>query len=210
MVNCVTRWNGNFCFGTDNGLDMMNEDLTKAAVNNLTDRFTGVRIRNLYVDNRNHLWISTSGSGLFEVDKWGNVTEYTTANGLPGNKLRMVIELEDGTIVSAGDFGIAYIENGKVTDVIGYTDGLNNPKVLCLLEQADGTVLAGTDGGGVSVIRERKVVQTLTRQDGLGSEVILRMISDSDGKGTFFVTSNIRTIRESGFWIFRIIIITIL
>ena len=102
----------------------------------------------------------------------------------------MVIELEDGTIVSAGDSGIAYIENGKVTDVIGYTDGLNNPKVLCLLGQADGTVLAGTDGGGVSVIRERKVVQTLTRQDGLGSEVILRMISDSDGKGTFFVTSN--------------------
>lgn len=190
VVNCVTRWNGNFCFGTDNGLDMMNEDLTKAAVNNLTDRFTGVRIRNLYVDNRNHLWISTSGSGLFEVDKWGNVTEYTTANGLPGNKLRMVIELEDGTIVSAGDSGIAYIENGKVTGVIGCTDGLDNPKVLCLLGQADGTVLAGTDGGGVSVIRERKVVQTLTRQDGLGSEVILRMISDSDGKGTFFVTSN--------------------
>ncbi len=190
VVNCVTKWNGNFYFGTDNGLDMMNEAMTKAVVNGLTDQLQGIRVRNLYVDSGNHLWISTSGNGLLEVDERGKVTEYSTANGLPGNKLRMVLELQDGTIVSAGDSGIAYIENGKVTDVIGYTDGLNNPKVLCLLEQADGTVLAGTDGGGVSVIRERKVIQTLTRQDGLGSEVILRMISDSDGKGTFFVTSN--------------------
>ncbi len=190
VVNCVTQWNGDYYFGTDNGLDMVHEGKMQEATNSLTEQLAGIRVRNLYVDQKNHLWISTSGNGLYEVRESGNVTTYTNENGLPGNKLRMVLELEDGAIVSAGDSGIAYIENGKVTDVIRYEEGLKNPKVLCLMQQADGTLLAGTDGGGVAVICDRKVIQTLTKQDGLGSEVILRMKSDLDGEGTFFVTSN--------------------
>ncbi len=190
VVNCVTQWKGNFYFGTDNGLDMADASLERRLTSSLTKQLQGVRIRNLYVDQKNRLWISTSGNGLYEVEESGKMTVYTDTNGLPGNKLRMVVELEDGTIVSAGDSGIAYIENGKITDVIGYADGLNNPKVLCLLEREDGTLLAGTDGGGVSVIQNRQVIRTLTRQDGIGSEVILRMIEDSDGTGIFFVTSN--------------------
>lgn len=190
VVNCVTQWRDNYYFGTDNGLDMADAALRRGLTSSLTEELQGVRIRNLYVDQKNRLWISTSGNGLYEVEESGKMTIYTDADGLPGNKLRMVVELADGTMVSAGDSGIAYIENGKVTDVIGYADGLNNPKVLCLLEQTDGTLLAGTDGGGVAVIQDRQVARTLTRQDGLGSEVILRMIEDSDGTGIFFVTSN--------------------
>lgn len=190
VVNCVTEWKGNLYFGTDDGLDMADAEGVHALESSLTEQLAGTRVRNLYVDRNDHLWISTSGNGLYEVTETGTIIMYTEKEGLPGNKLRMVTELDDGTIVSAGDSGIAYIENGKITDVITYADGLDNPRVLCLLEQTDGTLLAGTDGGGIAVIQDRQVVRSITRKDGLGSEVILRMVEDADGTGIFFVTSN--------------------
>ena len=47
---------------------------------------------------------------------------------------------------------------------VGYQDGMNNPKVLCAIEQSDGTILAGTDGNGIDVIKDGKVVGNLGKE----------------------------------------------
>ena len=38
--------------------------------------------------------------------------------------------------------------------------------ILTLTERSDGTVLAGTDGDGIAVLKDGKVEKNVTREDG--------------------------------------------
>ena len=109
---------------------------------------------------------------------------------MTGDKFRSIIELADGTMAAAGDFGISYIKNRKICATIKEKDGLTNPKVLCMLQKEDGTLLAGTDGNGIAVIQDTNVVGSIKKSDGLGSNVIMRIVKDSDNEGYFVITSN--------------------
>lgn len=190
VVNTVTKWQNRFYFGTDSGLDMVNEELTQKLSDALTESLSGVRIRCLMVDSKEHLWICTTGKGVLEVLENGEIRTFDSNVGALGDKFRNVIELSDGTIAAAGDSGITVIKDGVISDTIGSEDGLTNPKVLALLELEDGRLLAGTDGNGIAVIEDGEVKDTLKRGGGLSSDVILRMVPDSDGAGVFIVTSN--------------------
>ncbi|MBO5303995.1 MAG: HD domain-containing protein [Lachnospiraceae bacterium] len=196
VVNTVVKWQDKFYFGTDNGLDITDASMKEVLTEEFAEQLEGVRIRCLMVDRRNHLWICTSDIGLLEVDSYGKVRSYSSQEGTLGNKFRSVVELSNGVIAAAGDLGITFIENGKVTHTIGQTDGLENPKVLCLLEQEDGTLLVGTDGNGIACIVEGKVQKILHRANGLGSDVILRMVEDEKTKDVFVVTSNSLSLME--------------
>ena len=77
-----------------------------------------------------------------------------------------------------------------VSENIGASDGLSNPRVLCMFQKKDGTLLAGSDGNGIAVIRDHKVQSHYKKINGLSSEVILRMVKDTDHGGMFIVTSN--------------------
>ena len=190
VVNSVVKWKDCLLVGTDNGLLVMDENSRVQLQDPLTDEFKGIRIRCLRVDQKDHLWICTYGKGVCEVAETGEMRAYDSSVGALGDKFRTVIETTDGTILAAGDMGITCVKNGKITWTIGYEDGLKNAKILCLLEQKDGSILAGMDGDGIAVIRDGMVTDTIQKEDGLGSEVILRMVAEKNGKGIFIVTSN--------------------
>ena len=190
VVNSVVKWQDTLYFGTDNGMDAVSADFSKEIENELTGQFDEVRIRCLQVDTRDHLWISTSGKGVFEVEPSGELHVYDSAKGALGEKFRMTLELQDGSIAAAGDTGITFIQNGIVTNVIGYDQGLVNPKVLSLMQKKDGTILAATNGGGIAIIKDGKLKRVIRKTDGLGSDVVLRTVEDSEGKGVFLVASN--------------------
>lgn len=190
VVNATSSWQGRFYFGTDSGLDMTNGDITEVLTDSLTQSLENVRVRNLMVDSKNHMWISTSGKGVWEVSENGSVMHYTAAEGMPCDKTRMVLELSDGTVASAGDSGIAYIKDGRITGVTDVSNGLLNPKILCMLEKQDGTLLAGSDGNGIAVIKDGAVEKNLSKSDGLASDIILKMVYNSDGSGIFILTGS--------------------
>ena len=190
VVNTTASWQGRFYFGTDSGLDMTNGDISEVLSDSLTQSLENVRVRNLMVDSKNHMWISTSGKGVWEVSQDGEVTRYTSEAGMPGDKMRMALELSDGTVAAAGDSGIAYIKDKKIISVTNAADGLSNPRILCMLEKQDGTLLAGSDGNGIAVIKDGAVIKTLKKSDGLVSDVILKMRADLNGEGVFIVTGS--------------------
>lgn len=190
IVNTIMEWNGRFYFGTDNGLDVTDKGLTGRVQDNLADALEGVRIRCLMVDSENHMWICTGGNGVIEALRNGEIRTYDSSIGTLGDKFRSVIQLKDGTIAAAGDMGITFIRNGTITGTVGSKDGLVNSKVLTLLELEDGRLLAGTDGNGIAVIEDGKVKNHLKRGGGLSSDVVLRLVPDREGGGTFIVTSN--------------------
>ncbi len=190
VVNAVVAWQDCYYIGTDNGLDVVDKACHNQINNELTSKLDGVRIRCMYVDGKDHLWVCTYGSGLIEYAADGQEWDYNAENGSFGNRARIVTGLSDGTILAAGDTGISFIKNHRVDRTIRDDDGLINSMILTVTERSDGTILAGTDGDGIAVIKDGEVADILTRDDGLSSGVILRTVKDPKSDGVFIVTSN--------------------
>ena len=190
VVNAIVRWQEGYYIGTDKGLDVVDRSCRQQVENALTERLEGMRIRCLYVDGAEHLWVCTYGSGLMEFSPEGESWTYNADSGSFGNRARIVTGLEDGTILAAGDTGISYIRDHQILKTIGHEDGLINSMILTVTERGDGTILAGTDGDGIAVLRDGEVERMLTREDGLSSGVILRTVKDPKSEGVFLVTSN--------------------
>ena len=190
VVNSTASWNGNLYVGMDEGLAIVDLDKNRVLTDSLTERLQDTRIRNLFVDSQNNLWITTAGKGIYQVSPDAEVTVYDETKHVNGQRFRSIIELPDGTIMVSGDSGITYIKDGVVTGTIGSDDGLDNSKLLCLLACADGSVLAGSDGSGIYRIRDGKVTQHYTKEDGLSSGVVMRFAASAEDEGIFIVTSN--------------------
>ncbi len=190
VVNTVVKWQGEYYFGTDKGLDVVDESCRHEVKNELTQKLDGVRIRCMLVDSDDHLWVCTYGRGLLEVEPDGTEYLYNSSNGSFGNRARVVQQLSDGTIMAGGDTGISFIRDHQITGTIGYADGLINSMILTITELPDGCILAGTDGDGIAVLVDGEVDRMITRDDGLSSGVILRTIRDTKTDGVFLVTSN--------------------
>ena len=190
VVNAIVFWQDCYYIGTDTGLDVVDRSCRSRIDNALTKKLEGKRIRCMYADRDDHLWVCTYGSGLMEYSPDGESWSYNAENGSFGNRARIVTQLKDGTILAAGDTGISYIRDHQVSNTISNEDGLINSMILTLTEQSDGTILAGTDGDGIAVLKDGEVKDMLTREDGLSSGVILRTIKDPKSEGVFIVTSN--------------------
>ncbi len=204
VVNSVCKWNGRYYIGTDSGLAVTLAEGSEnvnvgietqnidSSVNELVNVLDNVRIRCITTDSNNNMWICTTGSGVYELTYSGEIIKYDKDNGLNGNRYRTITELSDNTMLAAGDSGLSFIKNEGVIYNIG--SAMKNNKVLCTLE-ADisgygRVILAGTDGNGIEVIRDGVITDNYGKDDGLSSEVILRMVKDSSGDGIFVVTSN--------------------
>ena len=190
VVNAIVTWQGSYYIGTDKGLDVVDRACRSQINNDLTAELSGKRIRCLYVDEEDHLWVCTYGSGLMEFAPDGQSWVFNAENGSFGSRARIVTGLSDGTVLAAGDTGISFIRDHEIRRTIRNEDGLINSMILTLIERSDGTILAGTDGDGIAVLKDGQVADMLTREDGLSSGVILRMIKDPKSEGVFIVTSN--------------------
>ncbi len=191
VVNSVTKYNGKIYFGTDDGLSMIDAEDGKPCENELTKKMKGLRIRCLMQDSKDRMWVCTYTKGLYCLDKKGRIEEFETDTA---QQFRVLLELADGTIAAAGKKGITFLNNGVVTKRLTKADGFENQVVLTLSQLADGTLIAGTDGGGIAIIKNQKIEKLLRRQDGLSSNVILRTVNDIKGEeptGAFYaITSN--------------------
>lgn len=193
VVNATQKWQNLLFCGTDNGLVIVDEEKRTKIENELSKMLANTRVRCLKVDSKDNLWITTTGMGLYKVSVNGrgkyNIRQFTNKDGMPGMRFRNICELADGRMVVAGDYGVAVLADDKVQQVFTAANGLVNEKSLCLLEYKDAYYI-GSDGGGITKIQEDNVVGTISKKDGLSSNVILRMIYDPSSDGMYIVTSN--------------------
>lgn len=188
VVNAVALWNGGIYVGTDSGLDLIKDN--RQAENQVTSVCKKHRIRCIKKDANNHLWVASYGHGLYEFLPNGSMRLYD--NSIPGfgNRVRCILERFDGTIISADEKGLSFIQNQNLVHKLENNKELRSSMTLSLMEYDKRTVFAGTNGDGLAVIKDGKVDEFLTPEDGLTSGVILRTIKESDGEGVFAVTSN--------------------
>lgn len=191
VVNSTFLKDGLLYIGTDVGLILLNSDYERI-YNDFTDMLTGVRIRSIHESRDGCLWFGTNSKyGLVCYNTAdGSTVCYNSENGLASDKARTMMELSDGRIAVATNAGVNIIEGGKVTALYNAAHGISNLEILCLEETSDGKILAGSDGDGIYVIGDGKVAR-IGREDGLKSEVILRIRRDPKDEGLFWlITSN--------------------
>lgn len=187
-VNAVIRYQEDFYCGTDEGVVVLDGRTLQPKTNEFTKRIDKSRVRCLYTDSKDRLWACTY-SGLFCYDGNNKTSCYNMkTHPITSERFRCMTEKKDGTIVAGTADGINYIKDGKVIRTITAKDGLANTQILSIVEDADGTIWAGSDGSGIYVISEDRTIRKYTVEDGLSSNIVLRIIPYQEGY--FVVTSN--------------------
>jgi ligand-binding sensor domain-containing protein/signal transduction histidine kinase len=144
---------------------------------------SGVRVRNVFRDNEDALWIGTEGRGVFR--QTGNtLTHYMVKDGLVNNFVRAFLQARDGSIWIATDEGVSRWHAGRFTSY-QERDGLCYFSTRTLGEDRNGDIWIGTDRG-VSHLREGSFAKDAVTE-ALRHEKIWAITEDSDG-GLWFGT----------------------
>jgi len=197
-INAVYLNDGDIYIGTDNGLDIIDEN-GNAVENELTEYLGDARIRSIEEDNAGNLLVATytHDLGLVRYAKDGKIVSFTTDNGMPSNQIRCIRISDDGTVLVGTNGGLAIIKDDSIVQTVGASAGLKNTVFLTVEQATDGNILAGTDGDGIYVIKGDDIAK-IGRDDGLTSDVILRIINDKERGVVWIITSNSIEYIENG------------
>lgn len=189
VVNSIHKADNLLYIGSDTGLAIIDETNNVSIENKLTKKLAEKRIRHIMQDSNGNIWISTqSKDGLYCISKKGKITTYNELNGTLGGQFLFSLELQDKSIMAATNIGLTFIQDGKVTSILGQSNGLIVPQINCAIQRSDGSILAGSNGGGIYIIKDRHVTGKIAANDGLDSFSITRIIPSENGY--FYLTSN--------------------
>ena len=204
VVNSTCMYGDRLFVATDTGLTVLDRDglvssvpLKKAVTasgkeleaSDLLALLDGCRIRSIIRDSKGRLWISTWRKlGLLRFDN-GVVTSFNTPEGLFSDRLRAVYERQDGSILVVNSGGVNVIEGDRVTASYGEADGIANTDILTAVEAGNGDFVLGTDGGGIYIVGSEGV-RHIGVEDGLSSDVVMRLKYDKARDLIWIVTSN--------------------
>ncbi len=189
VVNSVALCQEKLFIGRDDGLEILDPVTYRKSNYSFVGALKGQRIRHIMQDSKGNVWLATYGKlGLYMVDPMWRVFTFNEENGTIGGRFRLTVELHDGTIVAASNLGLTYLRDGEVIRTVGRYDGMETPQILTLVEDSDGTLYAGSDGGGIYVIKDGEVIDNINSDDGLDSPVVMRIVPFNGG--FFYVTSN--------------------
>ena len=183
-INTLTESHGLFYLGTDKGLLIYDNDWNPVS-NELTDRLDGIRVRNIICGSDGRVWIASYSHTpvlCFDPDS-GSVSSWSEESGLIDDSARVLTELSDGTVAVGTQNGENLI---RLDGTVEQVEGLGHIAILCMLETADGSLLIGTDGGGIYELKNG--VLSSFGSGNPASGVILRMIRDSE-EGCYFIST---------------------
>ena len=192
VYNAVIKYRDDLYMGADNGLYIMDAQ-QKLVSNPLTELLKGIRIRYFAKDKEDNLWIAAYNKyGLIRY-KDGQWQNWTNKDGLPSNKVRSLLARSNSDVAVGTGNGLVIMRNNAIHKV--YTRSTHremaNGVILCLCEDPDGNLYAGSDGDGIYKIRPDGSVRALhlaKNGDNLGS--ILSMEWDEKRKGMWISNGN--------------------
>ena len=192
LRNCV--WlagdDGLHCW---NGSELVENDLTRLCRN--------IRIRHVEITADGELLVSTYkklGQIVYGTDN--SIKAYTEDDGLAGMRCRVAIKASDGTLYVGTTTGLSVIGPDGTIDNYTRDDGLVNAYIMCIYEDPDHNIWVGTDGGGVFMMKDRKVVKSYTSEEGLVGNVIFKISSLDDNTIMICTGGGISVFRDQKFY----------
>ncbi len=190
VTNAVCMYKGKTYIGTDTGLRIINESGYKEQ-NPLTDLIGDARVRCIRRGAKDDLWIGTytNGIGIVHLEQDGEISSFSTSDGMPDDEIRCICVTSDNKIYAGTNKGLGQITGGRASGGAGTSREVKNTVFLCAEEGFDGKIYIGTDGDGMYVADGRSI-KHIGRDEGLSSDVILRIKKDEQRDLYWIVTSN--------------------
>lgn len=138
----------------------------------------------IYTDRENALWIG-GDNGLMRF-KDGVLTSFTTADGLAGNDVKVIIEARNGGLWIGTYDGLTHYKDGKFTSW-HEADGLPSRTVRALYEDEDGTLWVGSYDGGLARFKDGKFT-SYNMKTGLPNDGAFQVLEDDNRN--FWISSN--------------------
>ena len=184
--------------GTETGLYIIDKNKNEVK-NSLTEFIADSRIRCIIEDNDNNLWIGTftNEKGLVCQEAGGRIITFTTENGMLSNKIRTLQVSKDGSILCGSNSGLTIIKDKKVIKNIGTEEIIKNPIFLTVEEASDGKIYIGSNGDGIYVVSDSEITR-YGRDEGLTSDVVMRIKEDKKHGVLWIVTSNSLQYMQNG------------
>jgi signal transduction histidine kinase/ligand-binding sensor domain-containing protein len=137
----------------------------------------------IYVDHQDRVWFSPWDGGLFRLSE-GSIQRIEVA-GLKNDAVYSIIGGANNEVWVARKYGgvTRLVLHGDALETSTYTrrEGLGQDSVSSIYRARDGTVWAGTVGGGLSRLRDG-TWRTFTTRDGLPSNRIEAITGNSAGE----------------------------
>ena len=204
VINCTCVYDNKLLIGTDTGMVAVDKKGRTAilpvtssrtaegiemSITDLADFTRESRIRSILRDKKGRLWISTwRGVGLLRYDH-GELVQFTEADGLFSDHIRMICDLPDGSVAVANTGGVSVIKGDKVVKNYSRKDGIVNEEILCVCSAPNGDIRAGSNGAGIYVLG-KDGTRTIFHDEGLLSGIVMRIKYDAKRKLYWIVTSN--------------------
>ncbi len=157
---------------------------------NLIELFKNVKIRSIFKDSKGNIWFCSFNYPLICYNG-RTAVGYTMVEGLPSDRVRAAYELNDGSLALACTGGVAILRENAIVRVYDEKDGIENTEILSVIQAPNGDLIVGTDGDGIYIISNGKVISHLnTDNSGLMSDVVMRVKKDHTRDIYWIVTSN--------------------
>ncbi len=168
---------GTLYVATDEGLYAISKDtVTRFGI---SEGLPEEKIRNIFFDSLNQLWIGTSDSGA-AVMRDGRFTVYNKKNGLASDRVFAISEDSSGKIwIGTVGGGISVIDKDRISN-FGKDAGLTSDIVRILFKDRENNMWAGTFGGGINLFR-KGVFSSISSGNGLSGNVIFALMESSNG-----------------------------
>ncbi len=125
------------------------------------------------------LWIATEDAGLVRYSAEG-VRTFTTADGLPTNRIRSIFEDSKGVLwVGLDGKGITRLIDGRFRPVTG-REAWASDEVLAFYEDREGSVWVGTFVSGVHQLTDGKLY-AIGKDEGLADDTVWSVLQDRAG-----------------------------
>jgi signal transduction histidine kinase/ligand-binding sensor domain-containing protein len=147
---------------------------------------SGIQVAQIVEDRGGGLWVGTT-AGLFRVQNGTVLKTYTTADGLPNNRVFAVMEARDGSLWLGTSGGFARFHDGRFTNYGVAQPGAPGVRVIWLYEDHAGTMWLGSQGRGVGRLKDGQL-SWFGMDQGLNDEVAYSVIEDE--KGALWITTN--------------------
>ncbi len=140
-------------------------------------------VLDIYQDELDEYWFATDGEGVWHMDGNKNISQYGEVNGLGDDRVRKVLEDEEGVLWFATRGGLTKLEDGSFRT---FTErhGLPDDRLRDLAIGLDGTLWIASRGGLCKIVGE--VFRCFTEDDGLVNNRI-QSISVDQGSGGLWI-----------------------
>lgn len=179
-VNSISQApDGKVWVGTDSGLLCYEND--SQLTNELTEFTKGLRIRDVEAAKNGSVLVSayTKPGQIYYDGK--TIKSWSTDQGLAGNKVRVAIETKANELYVGTTTGLSIIHPDGSIRNFKQVDGLENEYIMALYKDDNDIVWIGTDGGGIYLMKDEKIISHINSEDGLAGNVIFKINQNIDG-----------------------------